>query len=157
MSVQADTSSDGAKPVLKVLFVEDNADIAELSEQLLADWGHQVMTAGNGTEALAKAAGFSPDVVFIDIGLPGMSGDEVAQRIRATLPASITLVALSGFGQEEHRQRADEVGFDKYLVKPVRDNQLAAVLSHCRPRDGGEAAIRRAITPTSRRAGAGSA
>lgn len=122
---------------LRVLFVEDNVDIAELSEQLLADWGHQVVTAGTGADALSKLSAFSPDVVFIDIGLPGMNGFEVAQRIRATLPASVTLVALSGYGQEEHRKRADEVGFDRYLVKPVRDDQLAAVLSNCRPRGDG--------------------
>jgi len=132
---QVDTQSAGNS--LRVLFVEDNIDIAELSEQLLADWGHQVMTAGNGADALAKLSAFSPDVVFIDIGLPGMNGYEVAQRIRATLPPSVTLVALSGYGQEEHRQRANEVGFNRYLVKPVRDEQLAAVLSNCRPRDGG--------------------
>lgn len=135
MSDQAENSSAGAS--LKVLFVEDNADIAELSEQLLAEWGHQVLTAGNGSEALAKAAGFAPDVVFIDIGLPGMNGYEVARQIRATLPRSVTLVALSGFSQEEHRQRAAEVGFDRYLVKPVRDEQLAAILSRCRPGAGG--------------------
>jgi two-component system CheB/CheR fusion protein len=118
---------------LRVLFVEDNVDIAELSEQLLADWGHHVMTACNGADALAKVSWFLPDVVFIDIGLPGMNGYEVARRIRTLLPASVTLVALSGYGQEEHRRRADEVGFNGYLVKPVRDDQLAAVLSHCRP------------------------
>lgn len=125
-----------ATPALRVLFVEDNVDIAELSQQLLADWGHQVVTAGNGADALARLSAFAPDVVFIDIGLPGMNGYEVAQRIRATLPASVTLVALSGYGQEEHRKRANEVGFDRYLVKPVRDEQLAAVLSSCRPRAG---------------------
>jgi len=120
---------------LRVLFIEDNVDIAELSEQLLADWGHHVVTAGNGADALAKLSGFSPDVVFIDIGLPGMNGYEVAQRIRATLPPSVTLVALSGYGQAEHRQRANEVGFNGYLVKPVRDDQLAEVLSNCHPHD----------------------
>ena len=134
MSDQVD-SALGATP-LRVLFIEDNVDIAELSEQLLEDWGHKVMTAGTGAEALAKLSRFSPDVVFIDIGLPGMNGYEVAQRIRATLPPSVTLVALSGYGQEEHRQRANEAGFDRYLVKPVRDEQLAAVLSHCRPGSG---------------------
>lgn len=134
MSEQVDTQSTGAP--LRVLFVEDNIDIAELSEQLLAEWGHQVMTAGNGADALAKLTAFSPDIVFIDIGLPGMNGYEVARRIRATLPPSVTLVALSGYGQEEHRKRADEVGFNRYLVKPVRDDQLAAVLSKCRPLDG---------------------
>jgi CheY-like chemotaxis protein len=127
-------SASGAAS-LRVLFIEDNVDIAELSEQLLADWGHQVITAANGAEALAKLSGFSPDIVFIDIGLPGMNGYEVARHIRAQLPRSVTLVALSGYGQEEHRKRADEVGFDKYLVKPVLDDQLAAVLSTCRPTD----------------------
>jgi two-component system CheB/CheR fusion protein len=135
VSDQVDMDSTGAS--LRVLFVEDNVDIAELSEQLLADWGHQVVTAGNGQEALAKASAFSPDVVFIDIGLPGMNGYEVARRIRATLPPSVTLVALSGYGQEEHRRLASEVGFNRYLVKPVHDEQLAAVLSNCRARGGG--------------------
>ena len=122
-----------AQPGLRVLFVEDNEDIAELSEQLLADWGHDVKTAGNGVEALAKLSGFSPDVIFIDIGLPGMNGYEVAERIRAQLPRSVTLVALSGYDQDEHRKRANEAGFDRYLVKPVLDDQLADVLSRCRP------------------------
>jgi len=136
VSDQVDTEPATGAP-LRVLFVEDNVDIAELSEQLLADWGHQVVTAGNGADALAKLSGFSPDVVFIDIGLPDMNGYEVARRIRSTLPASVTLVALSGYGQEEHRKRADEVGFDRYLVKPVRDDQLAAVLTRCLSRRGG--------------------
>ena len=57
----------------------------------------------------------------------------VAQRIRAQFPGSVTLVALSGYGQAEHRKRADEAGFHKYLVKPVLDDQLADVLSRCRP------------------------
>jgi len=136
VSDQVDSEPATGAP-LRVLFVEDNVDIAELSEQLLADWGHQVVTAGNGADALAKLSAFSPDVVFIDIGLPDMNGYEVARRIRNTLPASVTLVALSGYGQEEHRKRADEVGFDRYLVKPVRDDQLAAVLTRCLPRRGG--------------------
>jgi len=118
---------------LRVLFVDDNLDIAELSEQLLAEWGHQVRTAGDGREALAALDGFAPDVVFIDIGLPGMSGYEVARQIRAQLPGSVRLVAVSGYSQEEHMKRANEVGFDSYLVKPILDDQLAAVLSRCRP------------------------
>lgn len=119
---------------LRVLFVEDNLDIAELSEQLLAEWGHEVRTAGDGREALAALDGFAPDVVFIDIGLPGMSGYDVARHIRAQLSDSVKLVAVSGFSQEEHLKHAREVGFDNYLVKPILDDQLAAVLSRCRPR-----------------------
>ena len=123
----------GTSPTtLRVLFVDDNADIAELSQELLTEWGHDVVTAGDGPEAIARAAAHDPDIAFVDISLPGMSGYEVAERLRATMRPGAMLVALSGHDSEEHRTRAEEVGFDQYLVKPVTDEQLMATLARCR-------------------------
>ena len=102
-----------------VLVVDDNQDAAELIAEALAAAGHQVRTAFDGPAALAISEAFDPDVVFLDIGLPVMDGYEVARRMRALDGKRMTLVAITGYGQEADRQRALAAGFDSHLVKPV--------------------------------------
>src|SRR5262245_43077276 len=92
--------------------------------------GQEVRTAHDGAAALALAAEFEPDVVLLDIGLPGMDGYEVARRLRRQATAKVPyLVALTGWGQEENRKRSKEAGFDEHLVKPAELSALYKVLS----------------------------
>ncbi|HSP99333.1 MAG TPA: PAS domain S-box protein, partial [Candidatus Dormibacteraeota bacterium] len=118
----------------RVLIVEDNADAAESLMMLLEVLGFDVRAAGDGTAALAAARADRPDVMLIDIGLPGMSGYDLAAQIRAdpTL-RGVVLVALTGYGQEEDRQRALAAGFDHHLVKPVEMDRVRALMSSLRP------------------------
>ncbi len=116
----------------RILVVDDNVGAARMLSALLAkSGGHVVDTAFDGTNALQKTRQFRPEVVLLDIGLPGMDGFQVAKAIRA-LPEfrEILLVALTGYGQEVDRQRSKNAGFDKHLVKPVElsaiENLLAA-------------------------------
>lgn len=128
----SDISPSPAARGFRILIVEDNLDFAELLEQLLVDWGHSTALASDGATALERAGTFEPEVVFIDIGLPGMNGYEVARALRAQQAPATKLVAVSGYGEREHRQRAEAVGFDRYLVKPIMEEPLAAVLASFR-------------------------
>jgi two-component system CheB/CheR fusion protein len=103
----------------RVLVVEDNVDFAEGLAVLLGDKGHEVRMAHDGPAALQMIEQLRPDVVMLDIGLPILDGYEVARRVRS-MPGSegITLIALSGYGQQEDRQRSREAGFDLHFVKP---------------------------------------
>lgn len=118
---------------LKILIVEDNVDAAEMMSFMLQLGGHEVQAVYNGPEALEAARAFEPQAVLCDIGLPGMNGYEVAARLREQ-PAfrQTTLIALTGYGQEEARLRAKEAGFDDYLVKPVEPDALTALLDSLR-------------------------
>jgi PAS domain S-box-containing protein len=115
----------------RVLLVEDNLDGAETLAILLRLWGHDVRLAHDGSSALAAAREFRPEVVLLDIGLPhGMNGFEVAQRLRQEPEsAHVLLVALTGYGQAEDRQRSRAAGFDLHLVKPVDVNALQELLT----------------------------
>jgi PAS domain S-box-containing protein len=114
---------------LRVLVVDDNLDAVGSVKLLLTMMGHQVLTAHNGEEALQAAMDHHPDVVLLDIGLPVLNGYQVAQRIRATPDLKGTvLVALTGYGQEEDRQRAKQAGFDYHMVKPSDPQQLQQLL-----------------------------
>jgi PAS domain S-box-containing protein len=117
----------------RVLLVEDNADAADALRMLLELLGHQVRVAGDGPAALAMLREFTPDAVVLDIGLPGMDGYEVAQRIRAD-PATrgLPLVALTGYGRAEDATRATEAGIDRHLVKPVDPDALHGLLIELR-------------------------
>jgi signal transduction histidine kinase len=104
----------------RVLIVDDNADSAHARALLLTHGGHETQVALSGQEALERIESFQPDVALLDIGMPGMDGYELARRLRA-IPRlkSIRLVALTGYGQIEDRERAFAAGFDEHLVKPV--------------------------------------
>src|SRR2546421_10372873 len=121
----------------KVLVVDDNEDSADSLGTLLRMLGHEVHTAYDGDDALASASAFQPEIAILDIGLPKMSGYELATRLREEPWASqLVLVALTGWGQEEHRRRSAEVGFHHHLTKPVELHVLQQILDDveaCRP------------------------
>jgi signal transduction histidine kinase len=113
----------------RVLVADDNRDSAETLAMLLRVEGHEVVIAHDGSAALAAFGGFAPDVVLLDIGMPGPNGYEVALRIRQSRPdAEIKLVAITGWGQESDKERAFAAGFDHHLTKPVDPRQLSALL-----------------------------
>jgi CheY-like chemotaxis protein len=114
---------------LGVLVVDDNVDAADTLADLLPIWGHEVRVAYTGPAALATLREWQPEVVLLDIGLPEMDGYAVARQIREipTL-AAVRLLAVTGFGQEEDRQRARDAGFDAHLTKPVDADELRRVL-----------------------------
>jgi CheY-like chemotaxis protein len=111
--------------------VDDNVDAANSLAMLMARaYGQEVRVAHDGPEALAVAVEFLPEVVLLDIGLPGMDGHEVARRLRERPEfGSATLVALTGWGQESDRRKSSEAGFDRHLVKPADPADLRALLT----------------------------
>jgi PAS domain S-box-containing protein len=127
------TEPPRAGPV-RVLVVDDNVDGAESLAMLMALDGHETRTAHTGPDALAAAQRFHPDVVLLDIGLPGMSGYEVARHIREDLdlPQPL-LIALTGWGSVDDRRRASEAGFDHHMVKPVDSAVLDRLLTERGP------------------------
>jgi DNA-binding response OmpR family regulator len=100
---------------------------------LLKSRGHDVRVAYDGIEAVGAAVTFHPDVVLLDIGLPKLSGHEAARRIRDARGDDVTLVAVTGWGQEEDRRRAREAGFDHHLVKPVDLQAITRIIEKARP------------------------
>jgi PAS domain S-box-containing protein len=120
------TAQAPAGASLRALVVDDNADSLESLAALLGVWGHQVRTAADGHAALAAAAEYAPDVILLDIGLPGLDGYVVAERLR---DSAAVLVALTGYGQPEDAERARRAGFSHHLVKPVDPGQLRRLLS----------------------------
>jgi len=120
----------GAGDGYRILVVDDSADSAAMLCALLEINGHTVQISNTGSEAIETAARFHPDIVFLDIGLPDMTGYEVAARMRSLPGAdSITLVALTGYGQEKDKQDAKAAGFDQHLVKPINFDALIALTS----------------------------
>ena len=113
-----------------VLVVDDNVDAAQSLAMLLKALGHEVRMAYDGPSAVEAALDFRPDMVLLDIGLPGLDGFEVARRIRRQ-PAfkNIVLVAMTGYGQETDRQRSLEAGFDHHLVKPADFDKVQKILA----------------------------
>jgi CheY-like chemotaxis protein len=117
----------------RILVVDDNRDAVETLAELLALAGNNLRTAYDGVQAVEAAAEFRPDVVLLDIGLPGLTGYEVARKIREQpWGKSMTLVALTGWGQEGDRQRSREAGFDHHLIKPVEPDTLLKLLDRGR-------------------------
>jgi CheY-like chemotaxis protein len=116
-------------PVRSVLVVDNNQDAADTLALLLRHSGQEVRTAYNGPAALDLARARPPDVVFLDIGMPGMDGLEVARRLRRDLGLKeAQLVALTGYGQDEDRRRTQEAGFNAHLVKPADMHALERLL-----------------------------
>jgi CheY-like chemotaxis protein len=123
--------------------VEDNEDGRESLRELLELWGHKVSVAGSGPEGVEMAFAVRPEVALIDIGLPGLDGNEVARRIRSILDEDeMSLIAMTGYGQPEDRRRALQAGFDRYLVKPVDPAVLSQLLNEARHRGEGRPASR---------------
>lgn len=125
--------SEAAPPTtrpLKVLVVDDNADTVLSFSMLLKSSGHDVRTAHDGPTAVQVALDYRPDLMLLDIGLPGLNGYEVAKRIRQQPDfKNVVLVALTGYGQDSDRQTSLQAGFNHHLVKPARIAQLQHILA----------------------------
>jgi PAS domain S-box-containing protein len=113
----------------RILVVDDNVDAATSVAQMLKNWGHEVQTSFNGPDAIEKARTYRPQIVLLDIGMPGMSGYEVAKQLRAEHNLEgLIITALTGYGQAEDRSRSREAGFNHHLTKPPDPKILAALL-----------------------------
>ncbi|HEY0511037.1 MAG TPA: ATP-binding protein [Thermoanaerobaculia bacterium] len=129
-AMRTEAAPAAAAHPLRVLVVDDSEDTAEMMTALLEMDGHDVRTAHSGPAALEVAAAFHPDVAVLDIGLPGLDGYQVAQRLREDPGLKdLTLIAASGYGQDADLQRSREVGFDRHLVKPVDPRELREILA----------------------------
>jgi CheY-like chemotaxis protein len=137
---EAASTGESAKPLpkaraerlqhRKILVVDDNVDAAQSVAALLAAHGCEVATVHDGLAALAAAQTFSPEAVLLDIGMPGMNGYAVCKALRATARgADMTIVALTGWGQDADRQKSDAAGFDAHLVKPAGLEHIVDVLA----------------------------
>jgi CheY-like chemotaxis protein len=118
-----------AGPPRRILVVDDSKDAAESLAMLLSLSGHQVMVAHDGVQAIAMAAAERPEVILLDIGLPGMDGYEVCRRARQGGLTDALIIAMTGYGQERDRQRSKDAGFDTHTVKPVELNHLLELLA----------------------------
>jgi CheY-like chemotaxis protein len=116
--------------VLRILVVEDNDDVRETLRVALGAHGHRVRAVANGADALAAAAADAPDVVLLDLGLPDMSGHEVARRLRLDAHgAALHIVALTGYGQASDERRARDAGCDLHVRKPIDPSELLSLLT----------------------------
>lgn len=116
-------------PRRKILIVEDNHEFSHSMSLLLRSWNQDVRATSDGNAALAEAQSAMPDMVFMDIGLPGMDGYEIAQKLRQQPHGrNICLVALTGYGRQEDRERAIKAGFDFHLTKPISSEKLRELL-----------------------------
>jgi CheY-like chemotaxis protein len=113
----------------RVLVIEDSRDAALTLCEILGVWGFEAGMAHSGAEGIERASAMQPDVVLCDIGLPGMDGYEVARALRAQGPPSLRLIAITGYGGDEGRQRALDAGFDLLLQKPVHPEALRPYLA----------------------------
>jgi CheY-like chemotaxis protein len=125
----SETGQPTTRP-LRVLVVDDNVDTVESFALLLQALGHDVQTAHDGPMAVQAALDYRPDVMLLDIGLPGLNGYEVAKRIRQQPDLNnVVLVALTGYGQEADRQTSLQAGFNQHLIEPARFDQLQQILA----------------------------
>jgi len=119
-----------SEPILRVLCVDDNRDAADTLGVLLELFGYQSRVCYDGFSALEVAEEFRPDAAILDLSMPGMEGDDLGRRLRATdWGRSLPLVALTALSGEEARERTAAAGFDLHLVKPVNPDRLANVLA----------------------------
>jgi PAS domain S-box-containing protein len=118
----------------RILVIDDNQDSADSSALVLELMGHETTAAYSGEQGLEVAARFHPEVMLLDIGLPGISGYEVAKRVRdADWGREVILIAVTGWGQEDDRRKSAEAGFNHHLVKPIDTVELVALLDKLRP------------------------
>ena len=118
------------KSSLRILIVDDNRDSADSLALMLQFMGNEILTAYDGEEAVASASSFRPDVILLDIGLPKLNGYEACRRIRQqSWGQGIVIIAQTGWGQEEDRQRTQDAGFDRHMVKPVDPALLVSMLA----------------------------
>jgi CheY-like chemotaxis protein len=137
MSAKTTQRSDlaGSLHARRILIVDDNVGAAKMLSMLLSKLGpHEIDTAYDGAAAIKKIEQIRPEIVLLDLGLPGIDGYEVARTIRNRAEFDdILLVALTGYSQEEDRRRSKEAGFDKHLIKPAEKSTLQELLATPRP------------------------
>jgi DNA-binding response OmpR family regulator len=117
----------------RVLVVDDNQDAADSLAMLLGVRGEDVRIAYDGAKALEVEREFKPDVVLLDIGLPALSGYDVAERIREKRRDKVLIVAITGWGQEKDLRRAEDAGIDHHFTKPVDFEALVALIERASP------------------------
>jgi CheY-like chemotaxis protein len=128
LSAPARVATDALRGV-RVLLIEDNDDLRAMTQRVLKSLGCAVEVAPDGITGLEMIKAARPDVALVDIGMPGIDGHEVARRIRQMPDGrALRLIAITGFGQPEDKQKAIEAGFDAHLVKPVSLGELTTVL-----------------------------
>ena len=113
----------------RILVVDDSVDSAETLGELLKIWGYDVRLAHDGPGAVAAARDYRPEVVLLDIGLPEMDGFAVAAQLREEGIGGRMLVALTGYGEQKDRDRAQQAGFDHHLVKPIDPDTLQKLIA----------------------------
>jgi CheY-like chemotaxis protein len=113
----------------RILIADDNQNALAGIAHVLRELGHDVSTAVNGLDALRQAPAYRPDVVILDLGMPEMDGLEAGRRLRREFGPALLLIALTGWGQDFHREWTCEAGFDVHLVKPLDIDQLTFILS----------------------------
>lgn len=134
-SVTAAAPGD-ASPALRLLLVDDSVDAAMLLAMVLESDGFDVKVAHEARHALEIAADFNPEIVLLDLGLPGMDGLQLAREMRKEAStANALLIAVTGYGQAADRQRSQEAGFDFHLVKPVSADEIQRVVASRFPRE----------------------
>ncbi len=112
----------------RVLVVDDNEDAADSLATLLGVMGYEVRVAYDGPEAITAADDFRPAVALLDIGLPKLSGYDIARHVRTTRGVDVLLVAITGWGQEDDRRKAREAGFDHHFTKPADFEKLVTLI-----------------------------
>ena len=128
-AVQPKRRSSTRAVARRVLVVDDNVDAALMLAALVKQFGHEVLTVHDGPQALRVAENFQPDVILLDIGMPGMNGFEVARSLREKgISPAPRIVAVTGWGKPEDQERSREAGFDMHLVKPVEVSQIQQAL-----------------------------
>ncbi|MBA2605005.1 MAG: response regulator [Acidobacteria bacterium] len=130
------TPRQAAPASCRILIADDSPDTLEMMRLMLSLQGHRVSTAADGLAAVAEAEAFRPELAFLDIGMPRMDGYEAARRIRDLLGSAVVLVALTGWGQDEDRQRSREAGFNHHLTKPPDPDALDELIAACMCKDG---------------------
>jgi CheY-like chemotaxis protein len=136
--LRRDADDEAPRVTCRVLVVDDNEDAASTLAMLVKELGGESRSATNGFEAISCVTEFEPDVVLLDIGMPGIDGYETCRRMRQTPSgARATVVALTGWGQDDDKQRALDAGFDLHLTKPADPVKVAQLLTGL-PCGGGE-------------------
>ena len=127
---KVDDAPATAKSLLRILIVDDNQDGADSLSEMLKMMGHDTRTAYGGQEGVDMAGAYRPDVVLLDIGMPGLNGYEACRLIRAQPKGKdVMLIALTGWGQDEDRRRSHDAGFDHHMVKPVSPQALMRMMA----------------------------
>jgi CheY-like chemotaxis protein len=127
---QNTVSSPAPRPSKRILVVDDNKELADVFAKVLRKLGQEVMVGYDGQFALEATLTFGPDIIFMDIAMPNMDGYETVKKLKQKPGCGrAKVIALTGYGQKEDRQRSFEAGFDAHLVKPISIGDIERILS----------------------------